>query len=529
MPTIIPQPNSKICLCSGIPWDDSYSHIRLFDSSDEQLNYFNAHAVKRIENSTYQRDTQAIIVPYVKEEIQNCNYLYFLNTSAGNKYYFAFITRIDFVNYNASAVFFEIDYFQTYFSQALVGQSFVQREIVLDDTFGKHVIPEGLETGEYVYNKNVTAEDDSHNIIIGRYPVIIMAVTEEIQGSLPGGMYDGIYNGLLYYACSVNNASVITQRIANYMRAGKANAIVNIFMYPGELLGLGPNNQNINRYLTPADTGTVNGGELINPFASLNGYTPKNNKLYCYPYRALCLWGAGGSESTFRYELFSNLNVPLFKVFSALGGSAPIMAVPLGYKGFNQGVDEAASMPPYPLCSWLTDNYSNWLAQNQISQNYNVFKSIAGGAVGMATAAATGNIAGMVNSFVGSADTVLSTMINREEHKIVPDSANGSTASTSAFFSNGQRSIFIFPKCIKPEQAQKIDDYFSMYGYTVNTLKIPAIRGRKYWNYVKTIGANIYGNIPVEAKNTFVKAFDNGVTFWHTNDLYAYSLNNSIL
>ena len=46
--------------------------------------------------------------------------------------------------------------------------------------------------------------------------------------------------------------------------------------------------------------------------------------------------------------------------------------------------------------------------------------------------------------------------------------------------------------------AKIIDKYFSMYGYKINDLKLPNISGRSNWNYVKTIGCNILGDIPQE-------------------------------
>lgn len=526
MPYTAPSPDTDIYLCYGVMWDKDYNHVRLFDNEAERINYLYNRAAKVVQNATYQRDNGTIRVPYVKEAIQNCDYLYYVNKSAGNKYYYAFITGIDFINFNVSEIHFEIDMFQTFFSEALIYPCFVEREIVHDDVFGKYLLPENLELGEYVNNSAAVGGEEANRKILGDYPVIIQAVTEDVGGSLPGGNFGGLYNGLLYYAASLDNASVITTRISNYMKAGKANAIVSMYMFPGELLGLSVSNPSINRFLTPSDLRTAQGGQLVTPFGALDGYTPKNKKLYTYPYRALCVWGAGGNESVYRYEYFENLYQPLFTAFSALGGSAPIMYAPKNYKGYPLCVDEAGSMPPYPQCSWLTDNYQNWLAQNWMSINYNVGKSVATGVIGAVSSAVTGNVAGVVNSIVSPLDTIAGNMIAMEEHKIVPDSANGSTASTSAYYTVGQRSLFIVPKCITAAQAQKIDNYFTMFGYKINALKTPDIRGRKLWNYVKTAGADISGAIPVEAQQTFVRCFDRGITFWHTDAVFDYTGNN---
>lgn len=79
----------------------------------------------------------------------------------------------------------------------------------------------------------------------------------------------------------------------------------------------------------------------------------------------------------------------------------------------------------------------------------------------------------------------------------------------------------------KTEYLKIIDDYFTMYGYKVNSVKIPNITGRPNWNYVKTINANILGNIPQEDIQELKNIFDNGVTFWHNPDTFLdYSQNN---
>ena len=66
-----------------------------------------------------------------------------------------------------------------------------------------------------------------------------------------------------------------------------------------------------------------------------------------------------------------------------------------------------------------------------------------------------------------------------------------------------------------------------MYGYKVNNVKIPNILGRKNWNYVKTLGSNIEGNIPQNDLQEIKNMFDNGVTFWHNSNTFLdYSQDN---
>lgn len=49
------------------------------------------------------------------EDLYDCNYLAFQNTSFGSKWFYAFITSVEYVNNITSEITFEIDVLQTYF------------------------------------------------------------------------------------------------------------------------------------------------------------------------------------------------------------------------------------------------------------------------------------------------------------------------------------------------------------------------------------------------------------------------------
>ena len=83
---------------------------------------------------------------------------------------------------------------------------------------------------------------------------------------------------------------------------------------------------------------------------------------------------------------------------------------------------------------------------------------------------------------------------------------------------------------IKQEYARIIDNFFSAYGYRVNSYKLPNLTGRTYWNYIKTIGCNITADIPQEDLQEIKDMFDNGITLWHdTSKFLDYSQNNTIV
>ena len=62
-----------------------------------------------------------------------------------NKRYYIFINSVEWKsNLNTVILHYSYDYWQTYCYQITLKDSFVEREHVTDDTFGKHIIDEGL-------------------------------------------------------------------------------------------------------------------------------------------------------------------------------------------------------------------------------------------------------------------------------------------------------------------------------------------------------------------------------------------------
>ena len=117
-----------------------------------------------------------------------------------------------------------------------------------------------------------------------------------------------------------------------------------------------------------------------------------------------------------------------------------------------------------------------------------------------------------------------------KEAKLTPPQAEGNVATGDIGFASG-RSKFTFRKMsIKAEYAQMIDKYFSAFGYRINLFKVPNRTGRLNWNYVKTVGCNVEGNIPQGDLQEIKTMFDSGVTLWHNPSTYLdYSQNNNIV
>ena len=70
------------------------------------------------------------------------------------------------------------------------------------------------------------------------------------------------------------------------------------------------------------------------------------------------------------------------------------------------------------------------------------------------------------------------------------------------------------------------------FGYKVNSLKVPNITGRTYWNYVEINKGDVigFGEIPSVALEQINEIFYKGVTIWHNHaNIGNYNLNNTIV
>lgn len=526
--------STSVFLCAGVPFDNTYEHVRLFERGTERLAFFNSYAVKRVTGCTYQRQNKYISVPFLYDEIANCDYLFFQNETDG-KYYFAFITGIEYQNPSLSRVYFEIDVFQTWFTDDSLRESFVEREHVNDDSFGANLVQESLETGDYIYHidNEVTANLSDFMYVMGVTEIVNAAGIPNApeQG---GGEFLGLYSALNYIAFAPEESETLRTYIETYSIEGKADAIATIFVCPKNLLPL-PITDTV-QWLKQDTLLTGDFCKISRPH-NIDGYFPKNNKTLQSPYIQLLATDYSGNAKEFSFEYFSrNDNEAAFEIRKDLSPSSQAIVIPINYRvpqNTLSGISgqDCFKMGGWPQIAWLSDNYKNWLAQNianlgvnaitgSISSGFSIYSAVANVAGKQASAIATG-----INVFGNIANT-LATLYQKS---IIPDSLRGTQGGGNAWIASKQYNLHLIPVTIRANFAKRIDDYFTHYGYKVLEFKKPNIYGRKYWNFVKLTDCNINLNAPIEATEKIKQMFLNGVTIWHTNDIKNYSLDNVIV
>ena len=145
----------------------------------------------------------------------------------------------------------------------------------------------------------------------------------------------------------------------------------------------------------------------------------------------------------------------------------------------------------------------------------------------------TSSVLGAGGGSVGAIDfaaDMANTMQQVKQAQMTPPQAKGNVASGDINLSAGETGFTFKKMSIRAEFARQIDEYLSAAGYKVNLMKVPNITGRTNWNYVRTKGCNIIGDVPQGDMQEIKGMFNRGITIWHNPSTFMdYSQNNAIV
>ena len=543
--------NSIVILAKDIGMDKEYQNI--IDYSENQIVSLcrsNAHLVAEQNNYSFLNIGEnkiSVGIPYAT--CLQANYIAMQNPYYSNKWFFAFIDSVEYSSEKSTIISYTVDEISTWWSYWEHIQCFVEREHVNDDTLGKHTIPEGLENGEYKIN-NVDYDTINSNL------TIIMATTTDPNDNISRvGKYNGIPSGVGYYryddmGTSTTPAPAGTLLYAMNQLASNAasDAIVGMFLAPKWLCG----GTSSSAPIIVANSNSPSYSYMYVPrITTLDGYTPKNKKCLCFPYCFIEISNNVGQANALYQEVWdldTTENGMQLTIVGALTPGCSIRCYPNKYNGTIANMEEGISLGKFPQLNWNTDQYTNWLTANGVSigcVKLNAEQAgIASGIIQMGAGALLGGagIAGGVGARAGAStmvsgfSEVLGTMKESYRHSLIPNTFSGSLNNGDVITSAGTNRFIVYTKTIHREYAESIDQFFTKFGYKVNSLKVPNFTGRTYWNYIKIAGGEIIGksnqsiSVPESSMDTINAVFRKGTTIWHNHDnIGNYSLNNTIV
>ena len=153
---VTPQTNVKLL---QVPINLDNKNQITFSNSTEQFNYFNSLPKLETSNFSFQRKDNIIRWPGHVDNLMYYNYCMYQNENYGTKWFYAFITKMEYVNDNMTYIYIKTDVFQTWQFNLNYKKMFVEREHVNDDAIGLHTVPENLETGDYIIDEIIRFSD----------------------------------------------------------------------------------------------------------------------------------------------------------------------------------------------------------------------------------------------------------------------------------------------------------------------------------------------------------------------------------
>lgn len=571
---------SKVYLLT-VPLEDDMKNTLYFASATAQHNYFAGVVGKTYTNVSYQSESRTFRCKDEIDSIRQYNYIMWQNTAYSNKWFYAFIKKMTWVSGGYTDVEFEVDPLQTYMFDITIKPSFIEREHTNNDTVGNNTYPEDLELGEMICNGPVTNfGGPSASQWRTDYYIVIEVSQVENKGQdgtmskhWVSGNHDltpymnGIERGtipLIIGGGFVGHSSGVERTIDQitylYESAGLIDSIINIYMLPKDLVGgfneleiqVTPKVGSVIKYdgigVPVSSLGTTNmGTTTFTRPSSINGYTPRNKKLLTYPYQYFNISNNAGTCQPFRYEDFSSSIS--FKTEGTFGVSGSTKTIPQNYLNVSSSenaLDYSITGPKYPVCSWKSDSYTNWLTQNAINMDREQKEAVIKGAVqGVGAAAGLIGAAAMTGSLVSIPalaaltagataapfiGTVKDQIKAKTQANLVADQVKGNLNAGDFLWAKYRSPFTFIPMSIKAQYARICDDFFDAFGYQVNRIKTPNTNHRQNWWYTKTMNANIIGNVPNDEMNKIKSAYNNGLTFWkNPSNFLNYGVSNGIV
>jgi hypothetical protein len=563
-------------LADQLNWFASQTHVATITQSNFQ----------RIEGRSFFKVKMPI------DQLWGVNYFSFQNADLG-KVFYAFVTKLEYSNGDMTIIHFELDVLQTWMFDLDFKPSFVVREHCplwnSDGTPVVNTVDEGLAYGtEYdtVYVTNfqpsngykwlvIVAKSNIHEgtnlkkiipTVIGvPQPLSVYVVPFKTNDTVPAvTLSDG--TGVVI--------SKPTDVLTNLYQSDNAiNNIVSLYMtdFIGVNVSVTPGTPDVMTFpqdgsvFQPAQikdsTGTIFfnclyvqkvssfGANDINLGAKYLGYKPvKESKLLMYPYTQLMIDDFKGNRASFKNEYINDTTLYV----TAKGSMGTSNKVSYGIQAYNSDTndnklyvsDEFALINNEPSdIPVLDDNLAAFLQGHRNSINNQKTSILWNGTMngihngtGAVGSLATGNLIGAIQSGTSYVQGLGNTnlQIQAIEAKLqdisnVPPSLTKMGSNSSYSFGNQYNGIYVIKKQIKDEYIDKLTDYFNMFGYKMNKVKIPNFHTRQNWNYIQTKSCVIRASINNEDLEEVKAIFDSGITLWHNDDIGNYTMSNNVI
>lgn len=524
-------PETKLRLYSGVPWSDEYEHVRLYSSKAELLDHLESYrrnipGVDLSHLAPIRVGNYDIRVPFTEMKALNLNYLAFQNAGISNEWVFCFIDSIEWLSEKTTRINFSLDVFQNNFYNTNIKPCFVEYHHIprREDGIGVNLVPVNLEAGE-----TIVSQHKKLNLTPTDCCIFVTRGTVE-QSWFDGRVENGVYcwGSIGHYDVTTNDGlEKINGLLKEYNDQGAQDAVIGLFMSPKLCIGaLG------GKEIKPITTSMQISGNAF------EGYKPKNKKLYSYPWLYCLADNNQGNTHIYRYEYSYNQDKSIeFDSYGTIATLPQVLTAPKNYKtreNLKHGLmHEALINSSFPMCSFSSDTYRAWLAQNKSSIALSQVQTAVNSTIGLGASIAGlagGSLQGGINGASRTTSAfwdALGMLANQTDRSRNAGVTHGKALSENVMTGIKECGVDFYEMSCKRQFAEMADSFFEQFGYPINKITTPNLRSRSRWNYVKTSHCGFTGNIDLDQLKKLRNIFDNGVTLWHTDDIGNYSLSNN--
>ena len=562
---------SEIYLAKGIRLDRDYNNVLSY-TPQQTLAYVQSKQTAHATNYSFIRDG-AISVGFTYNTCLESNYIAFQNKNYSNRWFFAWIDEVRYVNNATVEIRYTVDSWSTFFWNLNTdGGCYVIREHTNDDTIGANTIDEGLAVPEVeeINIESTSFIDENLYICVSTNwdPSVHSDKDNHVTGdeNTPKniGYKDGAgYNGVSMFnnntfgsiLCLFDFNSTGLDNLENFLfltnKQGHIEDVHDVFIIPQCIF----TNQTdlLNKhiiceqlsfdtfpphfvatdiyykqvsYMSPNRDNTFFRNVEFTPNYDYGDYSVKNNKCYVFPYNYLMVSNNVGNQNIYKLEEFDDVEGftagdKILQVQMSLSVGMSGRIVPVRYKGKQFDFDEAVPLAKFPTCSWSADSYTNWLTEQSVNS------SNAAISLGADIISGGNLVAGLI---VSAASEIATFYGGYKKAQLLPE-ITGGKATGDVNFGNKNNNFTLIQYRIKLQHLKQIDDYFSRYGYKTLRVKKPNVFGRTNWNYIQ-IGSTEsigYGDVPEKDLNNINRACRKGVTIWHNHaNIGNFNLSNVI-
>lgn len=524
----------KVILSSGIKLDRSHNNVLSYSESN-MLSLINSNKVVEFANCSYIRQDRDFIDCNVNfGTALRANYLAFQNTDYSNKWFFGFITDVEYKSDGMTRVYFEIDDFSTWWDYWSPKACFVVREHGVTDVAGDNLVPENLELGNYTSNYFTR-----FGFGTGTRCAILALTSPDGNTKYIASNIAGVPTaGRLIIVDDFGGVALLMTEYANH---GTLNNVIMCYMIPDGIVSVADGDLTAMPDHNYADfysrTAPISRDFTFNRPSSIDGYTPRNKKLLTAPFQFVNFVNNNGSVNALKYELFTDPSNCVIRYKGCPTVGCSIIGYPVNYRKVADNIQEALTGGKLPTLSWSGDAFTNWLTQNSVNIGMGFIKDAVQAVSGVGMIALGQPVVG-AGLLAGTATSIASQMAQIHQQEFSPITAKGNVNNGDVMTASGENTFGLYKVSITADFAQRIDQFFDRMGYATNKVKIPNQLGRSNWNYVQIASSEDIGydnnhnniSIPAKAMENINNMYRAGITIWHShNNLGDYSLSNTIV